>query len=68
MDGSLKGPSLELYKKILNDFPTLYFIASGGIRSMDDIYQLEAIGCKGVIVGKAIYEGLITLNDLSNVN
>lgn len=68
MDGSLKGPSLELYKIIMKRFPTLYFIASGGIRSLDDIYQLEATGCKSAIIGKAIYEGLITLKDLSNVN
>ncbi len=68
LDGALKGPSLELYKKILKRFPTLYFIASGGIRSLNDIYLLEATGCKGAIVGKAIYEGMITLKDLSNVN
>ncbi len=68
LDGALKGPSLELYKLILKRFPTLYFIASGGIRSMNDIYLLEATGCNGAIVGKAIYEGMITLKDLSNVN
>jgi phosphoribosylformimino-5-aminoimidazole carboxamide ribotide isomerase len=67
MDGAMNGPSLELYKKILERFPDLYFIASGGIRSLDDIYQLEESGCKGAIVGKAIYEGLITLKDLANV-
>ncbi len=68
LDGALKGPSIELYKMIVNRFPTLYFIASGGIRSLDDIYRLETAGCKSAIVGKAIYEGLITLKDLSNVN
>jgi phosphoribosylformimino-5-aminoimidazole carboxamide ribotide isomerase len=67
MDGAMNGPSLELYKKIMERFPDLYFIASGGIRSLDDIYQLEESGCKGAIVGKAIYEGLITLKDLANV-
>jgi phosphoribosylformimino-5-aminoimidazole carboxamide ribotide isomerase len=65
MDGVMKGPSWELYKKILERFPDLHFIASGGIRSMDDIYGLEEAGCKGVIIGKAIYEGLITLKDLA---
>jgi phosphoribosylformimino-5-aminoimidazole carboxamide ribotide isomerase len=57
-----------LYKKIVDRFPGLHFIASGGIRSLDDIYLLEELGCKGAIVGKAIYEGFITLKDLANVN
>ncbi len=65
LDGAMKGPSLVLYKKILERFPKLHFIASGGIRSLDDIYALEDIGCKGAIVGKAIYEGMITLKDLA---
>jgi phosphoribosylformimino-5-aminoimidazole carboxamide ribotide isomerase len=65
LDGAMKGPSLELYKKILERFPDLQFIASGGIRSLDDIHQLQETGCKGAIVGKAIYEGLITLKDLA---
>jgi phosphoribosylformimino-5-aminoimidazole carboxamide ribotide isomerase len=68
MDGALMGPSLELYKKILTCYPDLYFIASGGIRSLNDIYQLEKLGCKSAILGKAIYEGLITLKDLAHVN
>jgi phosphoribosylformimino-5-aminoimidazole carboxamide ribotide isomerase len=68
LDGAMKGPSLELYKKILDRFPDLHFIASGGIRSLDDIYNLEEAGCKSAIIGKAIYEGLITLKDLSHVN
>ncbi|HEV3222424.1 MAG TPA: 1-(5-phosphoribosyl)-5-[(5-phosphoribosylamino)methylideneamino] imidazole-4-carboxamide isomerase [Puia sp.] len=68
LDGAMMGPSLELYKKILDRFPDLWLIASGGIRSLDDIYHLEETGCKSAIVGKAIYEGLITLKDLSHVN
>jgi phosphoribosylformimino-5-aminoimidazole carboxamide ribotide isomerase len=68
LDGAMMGPSLELYKKILDRFPDLYFIASGGIRSLDDIFQLAEAGCKGAIIGKAIYEGLITLKDLANVS
>ena len=67
MDGAMNGPSLELYKKIVDRFPELHFIASGGIRSLDDIYRLEELGCKGAIVGKAIYEGFITLKELANV-
>ena len=68
MDGAMKGPSLELYIKILHQFSDLHFIASGGIRSLDDIYRLEEAGCRGAIVGKAIYEGLITLKDLASVS
>lgn len=68
MDGAMNGPSLDLYKKILKHIPGLYLIASGGVRSLDDIYDLQLAGCKGVIVGKAIYEGFITLKELANVN
>ncbi|HEY4060795.1 MAG TPA: 1-(5-phosphoribosyl)-5-[(5-phosphoribosylamino)methylideneamino]imidazole-4-carboxamide isomerase [Puia sp.] len=64
-DGLLEGPSLELYQNIVAKFPELHFIASGGVSGMDDVYQLEDIGCKGVIIGKAIYEGRITLKELS---
>ena len=64
-DGALQGPSLELYKQIIERFPQLYFIASGGVRSSDDMFALQEIGCKGVIIGKAIYEGMITLEDLA---
>jgi phosphoribosylformimino-5-aminoimidazole carboxamide ribotide isomerase len=68
LDGAMKGPSIDLYRKILELFPDLYFIASGGIRSLDDIYRLDETGCRGAIVGKAIYEGMITLKDLAHVN
>lgn len=68
LDGAMKGPSLELYRKILSRFTSLHFIASGGISSLDDIYQLEETGCRSAIIGKAIYEGLISLKDLSHVN
>ena len=63
-DGALEGPSTELYKSIIEKFPELHFIASGGVSSMDDVYSLQDIGCKGVIIGKAIYEGRIKLPDL----
>jgi phosphoribosylformimino-5-aminoimidazole carboxamide ribotide isomerase len=63
-DGVLGGPSVELYKHIREKFPELYFIASGGISSLDDIHQLKDIGCRGAIIGKAIYEGRIRLSDL----
>lgn len=63
-DGALEGPGIELYKNIIAKFPALHFIASGGVSNLDDVYQLEDIGCKGVIIGKAIYEGRIAIGDL----
>lgn len=63
-DGLLQGPSLDLYKRILEAFPQLYFIASGGVAQLKDIYDLQEIGCSAVIVGKAIYEGRITTEEL----
>lgn len=66
-DGKLEGPSVELYKNIIQQFPSLFFIASGGVASMDDLHQLQAAGCKGAIVGKAIYEGRIQLADLKSL-
>ena len=67
-DGALQGPSIELYKNIIQKFPELHFIASGGVSNIDDVYQLEEINCKGVIIGKAIYEGRIKLSELKKVN
>ena len=63
-DGLLQGPSVDLYKNIMSKFPDLHFIASGGVSGMGDVMRLAEIGCKGVIIGKAIYEGLITLNEI----
>lgn len=67
-DGKLEGPSIVLYQKIIAQFPDLHFIASGGVSNLDDLVQLKEIGCKGAIVGKAIYENRITLNELSIFN
>jgi phosphoribosylformimino-5-aminoimidazole carboxamide ribotide isomerase len=64
-DGKLEGPSLDLYRQIRAAFPGLFFIASGGVSSMSDLEELEKIGCSGAIVGKAIYEGRISLAELS---
>jgi phosphoribosylformimino-5-aminoimidazole carboxamide ribotide isomerase len=63
-DGAMEGPSLMLYKNIIEKFPRLHFIASGGVSNMDDVYALEDAGCSGVIIGKAIYEGTVSLKDL----
>lgn len=66
-DGMLTGPNIELYKKILLSFPQLNLIASGGVSCMEDLYELKQIGVDGVIVGKAIYEGRIKLEQLSQL-
>jgi phosphoribosylformimino-5-aminoimidazole carboxamide ribotide isomerase len=67
-DGALEGPAVALYKSIVEKFPALHFIASGGVSNMNDVYQLQEIGCKGAIIGKAIYEGRVTLKELMKVN
>lgn len=64
-DGLLEGPATTLYKKLLNEHPSIDLIASGGVRSIDDIEELRQAGCKGVIIGKALYENRIALNDLN---
>ncbi len=66
-DGKLEGPSIGLYKNIIAKFPALHFIASGGVSSVKDLEDLKAIGCKGAIVGKAIYEGRIKLEELATI-
>ena len=63
-DGMLQGPSFKLYKKLMEEFPQVVFTASGGISSMNDIEKLDAAGLPKVIVGKAIYEHLISLEDI----
>ena len=63
-DGLLRGASNELYASVLKDFPDLKLIASGGVSNMDDLYKLREIGCFGAIVGKAIYEGRVTVKEL----
>jgi len=63
-DGLLRGPSLELYESIIKKYPAVGLIASGGVAYIKDLYDLAQIGCRGAIVGKAIYEGFISLADL----
>jgi phosphoribosylformimino-5-aminoimidazole carboxamide ribotide isomerase len=65
-DGLLQGPSVTLYKNILSEFPSLFFIASGGVSSLKDLEDLAEVGCNAAIVGKAIYENRISLKDLKN--
>ena len=63
-DGMMAGPNADLYKKILSSIPSLKLIASGGVTSLEDLNLLKAAGCHGAIVGKAIYEGSISLESL----
>ncbi len=65
-DGMLRGPSTELYAEILEQ-TNVKLIASGGVSSVKDLETLKEIGCEGAIVGKAIYEGKIKLNELSKL-
>ncbi len=64
MDGLLQGPAVDLYKKIKSRFPELFLIASGGVSGIEDVEALEQAGCEAVIIGKAIYEGRISFNEL----
>jgi phosphoribosylformimino-5-aminoimidazole carboxamide ribotide isomerase len=64
-DGLLQGPSIDLYKRIIEKFPNIFFIASGGVSNVDDLKELEEIGCNAAIVGKAIYEQKIELEELT---
>lgn len=63
-DGMLQGPSTALYKEILESYPSLWLIASGGVSCMEDIIKLDEAGVPAVIFGKAIYEGKISLKEL----
>ena len=64
-DGMLQGPAIQLYKKIISNFTDVYLIASGGVGSLQDVEKLQDIGVPAVIIGKAFYEGNITLNEIS---
>ncbi|PKP43642.1 MAG: 1-(5-phosphoribosyl)-5-[(5-phosphoribosylamino)methylideneamino]imidazole-4-carboxamide isomerase [Bacteroidetes bacterium HGW-Bacteroidetes-13] len=67
-DGMLEGASNELYSKILNKAVGIKLIASGGVSCVDDLYKLAEIGCEGAIIGKAFYEGKISLKELEKFN
>lgn len=66
-DGTLMGPSLKLYRKILQRFPDLYLIASGGVSGVGDIRELDSAGVPAVVFGKAFYEGRISKEELWNL-
>jgi phosphoribosylformimino-5-aminoimidazole carboxamide ribotide isomerase len=63
-DGVLEGPAFDFYKEIINTFPEICVLASGGVRGMDDIKRLNDMGVFAVIFGKAYYEGVLKLTDL----
>lgn len=65
-DGLLQGPSLDLYRDILSEIPGIRLIASGGVSRIKDLEDLQKIGVYGAIVGKAYYEGKITLEQLAS--
>lgn len=65
-DGMLKGPSVDLYRSILDNNPDIKLIASGGISNLQDLEDVYEIGCEGVIIGKAIYENRISLKELEH--
>ena len=63
-DGTLGGPAIELYKTVMDVFPEMHLIASGGVSSNEDIYRLEESGIPAVVFGKAMYEGKIDVEKL----
>lgn len=65
-DGMLRGPSSSFYKEILTE-SSVQLIASGGVSKLEDLFVLKEMGCEGAIVGKAIYEGKITLKELEKL-
>ncbi len=65
-DGMLQGPSTALYQEIIEN-STIELIASGGISNIEDVQKMNEIGCAGTIIGKAIYEGRISLKQLSKI-
>jgi len=68
MDGMLQGPSTDLYRRILKEIPSIKLIASGGVSCIRDLEILAENGLYGAIVGKAIYEGKVTLNELKKIS
>src|SRR5688572_14919593 len=64
-DGMLQGPNTALYSKLLKTFPNIKLIASGGVSGMSDLHGLRQIKVDAVIVGKAIYEGKVKLEELA---
>jgi len=66
-DGTLEGPDFKLYKHLVDNFPSMQVIASGGVSDTADVLKLLEIGVEGCIIGKAIYEDRITMNELEKL-
>lgn len=66
-DGTMEGPNVGLYKGIMENHPDMHLMASGGVSCIDDIHKLDKAGIPAVVFGKAIYEGKISLRDLSDL-
>ena len=66
-DGMLEGTSLNLYEELMLKFPNVYLIASGGVTQIDELLRLSELNVPSAIIGKAIYEGKITLQDLKKL-
>jgi phosphoribosylformimino-5-aminoimidazole carboxamide ribotide isomerase len=66
-DGMLAGPAFDLYEDLMRRFPSMQFIASGGVSCADDVKRLESAGLYATIIGKAIYEGNITMDELAEL-
>ena len=67
-DGTLAGPNQALYEELKAKFPEIQLIASGGVSSVEDLEKLDAAGIDAVVVGKAFYEGRITLAEMAAFN
>lgn len=67
-DGKLEGAAIDLYKKLLEHSPFIKLIASGGVSSMDDVRELAKLDIRSVVVGKAIYEDHISIEEIKEWN
>ena len=67
-DGTGKGPNVEMYRSLVQQFPLQKWIASGGVESLQDLADLRETGCYGCVVGKALLEGKISLQELKKFN
>ncbi len=67
-DGMLGGVNIEFFRNLISAFPKISIVASGGISTLADIHALKKLKLAGVIVGKAIYEGRLTMEELANIN
>jgi phosphoribosylformimino-5-aminoimidazole carboxamide ribotide isomerase len=65
LDGMLAGPNLRMYRDLTMEFPAVRFIASGGVSQLSDLDDLAGVGCYAAVVGKALYEGRMTAEQLS---